>query len=282
MAANKGEALHSHLTVICSTFSPHRLHFLLGFLGISTEGGLRSERKGTEKAYLLEESKDNGFSFLFMPPSSPCQQHYPEHVLVSLPHPSFIFHSVVLRWSQLSAVTKDHLLLLRSVIHKTKRHTDSFIKFCYLSSFSLFTRQVGDEDELEDKNNKSLVLPITGFFLDFLFWEAVRRNIRSKHARGWIEGARFIIRVATKASSWHWDLAWLWCHLKQSRMLCLVSFSHCHRLGSFLLHITFYLFFKEHRWNANRGKILAQAAKTTTSVKLLWVFTQRERKRSMP
>lgn len=65
------------------------------------------------------------------------------------------------------------------------------------------------------------------------------------------------------------DLAWLWFHLKQSGMLCLVLFSHYHCLGSFLLHITFYLFFKQCRQNANRDKILDLAAKPTTFVKLL-------------
>lgn len=35
------------------------------------------------------------------------------------PNSSFIFHTVVLCWSQVSAVTEDHLGLLHSITHKT-------------------------------------------------------------------------------------------------------------------------------------------------------------------
>lgn len=118
MVTNKDEALHSHRTAICSTFFPPiNFIFLFGFLGVSTEGGLQSERQSTAKAHLLEVSEEHGFSSLLVPPSSPHQQHYPEHVLVSLP--THFFHSVVLCWSHLSAVTKDHLLLLHSITHKS-------------------------------------------------------------------------------------------------------------------------------------------------------------------
>jgi len=72
MVAHKGEAFHSHLTSLLQFFPSINIIVLLGFLGISTEGGLQSERQGTEKAYLLEASKENGFSFLLMPPSSSC------------------------------------------------------------------------------------------------------------------------------------------------------------------------------------------------------------------
>lgn len=68
-------------------------------------------------SYPLEASKENGFYFLFMSLHSPCQQYHPEHGLH--PNSSFIFHSLVLCGSQLSAVTDHHFELLYSITLKT-------------------------------------------------------------------------------------------------------------------------------------------------------------------
>lgn len=80
MVANKKEAPYTHLAIICSIFSSHRLYFPVRIMGYS------HRRWRTKwKLYLLEASRENGFYFLLMSLHCPCQQHHPEHVQVSLP-----------------------------------------------------------------------------------------------------------------------------------------------------------------------------------------------------
>lgn len=136
----------------------------------------------------------------------------------------------------------DHLLLLHIITHKllvqAKRYTDSFLKL--LSSLIFIIYQTSRRIRVNWKIKQEFGFALH-IFSGFLFWEAVWGNINSKHARGGCEGARFIIKVATKSNFWHCDLAWLWFHFKQLGMICSVLFSYYHHLGLVLLHTLFIL-----------------------------------------
>lgn len=119
MVANKGETLHSCLTVICSTFSSHKVYFPVRISGHFHRKWITTWKTRYWKGIASRSKQGEWFLFSAYATLLPLPVALSRAHTGLPPHLSFIFHSVVLCWSQLSAVPKDHLLLLHSITHKT-------------------------------------------------------------------------------------------------------------------------------------------------------------------
>lgn len=117
--ANEGETLHSRLTVICSTFSSHKVYFPVRISGHFHRKWITKWKTRYWKGVASRSKQGEWFLFSAYATLLPLPVVSSRAHTGLPPHLSFIFHSVVLSWSQLSAVTKDHLLLLHRITHKT-------------------------------------------------------------------------------------------------------------------------------------------------------------------
>lgn len=119
MVANKGESPHSHLTVTCFIFSSHRPYFPVRIMGHSHRR--RVTKWNTRYWKASSSGNKQGEWFLFPAYATPLPlPATSSRACTGLPlNSSFIFHSVVLCWGRLSAVTEGHLGLLHSIAHKT-------------------------------------------------------------------------------------------------------------------------------------------------------------------
>lgn len=118
MVANKKEAPHTHLAVICSIFSSQRLYFPIRIMGHSHKQWMTKwKTRYWEVIYKKQASGIVSVSCLCH--STPLASNIIQSMYWSPPPTLVLFSTPVLCWSQVSAATGDHFGLLHSITHKT-------------------------------------------------------------------------------------------------------------------------------------------------------------------
>lgn len=119
MVINKKESTHTPLAVNCSIFSSHRLYFPVRIMGNYDRTWLTKSKTRYSKIITSRSKQGEWFLFPVYVTPLPLQASSSRARTCLHPNSSFIFHTIVLCWSQVSTVTEDHLGLLHSIIHKT-------------------------------------------------------------------------------------------------------------------------------------------------------------------